>query len=174
MAVTIANIFKENSPLGPVGWITAIAAAASVLASFASYKNKIAAIDANYEEYAEGTEYVDKEGKYPNGKDTVNAKLTRGERVFKVRQNKELGNLKNDEVVDIVKMFRYNFPNYNFTNQRFDDRPIYYLEKLVNVNERMYQKSINTPNVIDMGDGYVMLIYDKYNKEIVKVNRGRL
>ncbi|WP_138993995.1 tape measure protein [Larkinella sp. C7] len=52
-----------------------------------------------------GTEYVDREGNFSNGIDTVPAMLTRGERVLTVDQNQALGGIANEDLVSRVKFF---------------------------------------------------------------------
>jgi hypothetical protein len=55
--------------------------------------------------YAEGTESVRGDG-YPDGVDTVPARLTKKERVMTVRQNMELNGASNEEVVKAYKWYQ--------------------------------------------------------------------
>jgi hypothetical protein len=49
--------------------------------------------------FALGTSYVDPDDYYPDGTDTVPAMLNKGERVLTAMQNKQLGNVSNEELV---------------------------------------------------------------------------
>lgn len=56
--------------------------------------------------FATGTEYVDPNGLYASGTDTVPAMLTRGERVLTAEQNKALGNVSNANIVATMNAVR--------------------------------------------------------------------
>ncbi|MDP1814388.1 MAG: hypothetical protein Q8K92_08065 [Leadbetterella sp.] len=55
--------------------------------------------------FALGTSYVDPDDYYPDGTDTVPAMLNKGERVLTAMQNKQLGNVSNEELVRMVAGF---------------------------------------------------------------------
>ncbi|MFC5409878.1 tape measure protein [Larkinella bovis] len=55
--------------------------------------------------FARGTEYVDAENRFPNGVDTVPAWLDKGERILTRKQNRQLGGISNDELVNRVISF---------------------------------------------------------------------
>lgn len=64
---------------------------------------------------ASGTEYVDRMNIFPEGIDTVPARLTKGERVFSREENAALGNISNSELVGLIRNARY-MPNVNLAS----------------------------------------------------------
>jgi len=157
MLVTMANIFANMSELGPWGWVAAIAAAGAALTSFISYQNKVKSIDNDYEEYAEGEEYVDKKNKYKQGKDTVPAMLTKGERVLSVDLNKKLGKMSNKDLVDMALMYRYSISTSNAQN--FDDRPIKYLSSIDETQKKMYDNARKKYDLIPLGNNEYLVVH---------------
>ena len=114
-----ASLFKENTIV-----FKALSSAQALIATYEGVTKAIAKVELfpfnfvlaatvgaaglanvakiNEVKFAEGTEYVDKENRYPSGVDTIPARLNKGERVLTTEQNKQLGNISND---DLVKMF---------------------------------------------------------------------
>lgn len=93
-AAEIANYAKTSSTLKwPANLILfALLSAGATL----RYANNLRML--NTQKYAKGTEFVDKEGRYESGIDTVPTNLTRGERVLTVEQNKKLRGIKNKDI----------------------------------------------------------------------------
>lgn len=116
------NIFAESTKQsGPYGVIIAAAAIASMIALFLSYKAKINALNAEVPAYAEGTEYV--RGKGTETSDSIDAKLSKGERVVPAYINKQLDGITNKELLDIYKM--NNIKLYNPEDYKSDPYDIY-------------------------------------------------
>ena len=168
IALTIANIFKENSKLGAFGWIAAIAASASAMASIMSYRNKVKSIDNEYDDYKEdggwvkgrshregGTRLLAEKDEYVTNKKSAK------------KSPKLLEAINAGKIDDRMMSYMLNFPNIDF-NQKFDDRPVQILNSIDRTNKRLYERSLNSVQVIDNGNNELLLIYDKNHIETVK------
>ena len=82
-ATGIMNIWSQFGAYPPVA-----AALTALLAGIAAAQTA-AVLSAPVPKYYKGTRYVDEQGVYPSGIDTVDAKLTKGERVITVDDNKK-------------------------------------------------------------------------------------
>lgn len=82
-ATGIMNIWSQFGAYPPVA-----AALTALLAGIAAAQTA-AVLSAPVPKYYKGTRYVDEQGMYPSGIDTVDAKLTKGERVITVDDNKK-------------------------------------------------------------------------------------
>jgi len=103
--IELANIAlaASQNPLNGYTFAAAGAIQYAIQAAIATTRYIANLASINSAKYAVGTEYVDSENRFPSGTDTVNAKLTKGERVLTVEQNKALGNIKNSEIPLLVK-----------------------------------------------------------------------
>lgn len=90
MAGALAAV-QSFATMGPAGPIIAGALTAAQVALIVSQKTP--------RFYFRGTEFVDREGLFPAGRDTVPAMLTRGERVLPAEDNKRLRGMANADLV---------------------------------------------------------------------------
>lgn len=82
-ATGIMNVWATFGGYPPV------AAALTAIIAAVGIAQTAAILSAPVPKYYKGTRYVDEEGRHPNGVDTVNAMLTRGERVIPVEDNRK-------------------------------------------------------------------------------------
>ena len=96
----VASIIANWSAVGPFGSILGLIAAAAMLVGWLAMRSKA---KATVPAMAEGTEYVDSK-EAPQGKDTIDAKLDRGERVVDKEENKKLKGIKNKDLAKYSRL----------------------------------------------------------------------
>jgi hypothetical protein len=100
ITTAVANAIKGFSTLPIVGVVLGLAAAASIIATFASYK---AQIKSQSRSYAEGTEYLERK-REPKGKDTIPIMADEGERILSAKDNVKIPKwVKNKDVPELIK-----------------------------------------------------------------------
>ena len=87
LATAAANLLARESVKGIPGVIAGLAFALTLVSTFASIRARIKAANAEVPQFFKGTDYVDREGRYPAGRDRVPAMLNRGEAVIPTASN---------------------------------------------------------------------------------------
>lgn len=113
LTLSVAKLISAEASKGLIGLVLALGGIAIISRIMAASRAQAASEAGKTAAYATGTEYV--EGAGTETSDSINARLSRGERVMTAKDNRKLGGrkLKNE---DLVK--------YALIGQRFADTPL--------------------------------------------------
>lgn len=113
LTLSVAKLISAEASKGLIGLVVALGGIAIISRIMAASRAQAASEAGKTAAYATGTEYV--EGAGTETSDSINARLSRGERVMTAKDNRKLGGrkLKNE---DLVK--------YALIGQRFADTPL--------------------------------------------------
>jgi hypothetical protein len=166
IATASANIIVSWSETG--GWAGAIAGLAQVaalIAAWSSYKNQINSIGS--QKYAEGTEYV--KGQGTDTSDSVDAKLSRGERIVPAGINRQLEGISNGLLPDIYNMYKLNVRELkNSGEYRYSNSEIVKeLRSAKDINKQMLDYWKDKPVVQQLDNGKIMLIFGKHDIRVI-------
>lgn len=158
-----ANIIESYSEIPIVGVILGLAAVASMITAFASYKNKINSMS----KYAEGTEYLER-GRNPKGRDTIPILADEGERIVPTRINAQLDGIDNDRLPEIYKFYKYNMLRGSGAVQINTTREVVQeLKKSRSVSQEMLIEMKNKPEMYQLKDGRVLIVRGRHNTQIL-------
>lgn len=165
LGLSVSQAFVEGSKTGPYGFIIAIAAAASLIAAFINMQNQIKSIGQGY---AEGTEYVTGPGTRKS--DSIHTRLSVGERVVDADTNDKLKGIPNDKLPELADLYRLNFSHIPGNVQIYNSQAevVAELRKSREINEKMLEHQKNMVQAVELGNGEVMLIRDRFNVQIIR------